>query len=411
MKAVLSLLLCASFVATPGLGEVAFSGAPQPAAPEAPAPQAAPDPEAPPPKVDPVAAIGPLLVVNGAAISGYEVTQRMAFLKALQQQGDLRQQAMDALITERAEGVEAARLGLSVTPDQLRGGMTEFAARANLSVEAFVAALGAEGVAPETFRDFVKSGLLWRAAVREKFAGKVEVTDAEVDRAIGMGASGGAERRVLLSELVIAADGARDPSALAGRVRLAIKTKADFARLARQFSKAATASNGGELGWLAESKLPADVAGAVRALHPGEMTGVLAIPGGAAIYYLRDEGAAEVKGGPQVVDYAVLAKGTGTMAAKVTGCDRLYALGPVTRDTLPEASLPGTLAAAVAGLDAGEAAALPDGRLVMVCARRPASTLPAAREAVRGDILNRKVSLLADAWAEELRFNAYVETP
>ena len=81
------------------------------------------------------------------------------------------------------------------------------------------------------------------------------------------------------------------------------------------------------------------------------------------------------------------------------------------RETAPEAGLPADLRGPIAGMDAGEARMLPDGRMVMLCKRSQASGLPAARDAVRGDLINRKVGLLADAWTEELRFNAFIETP
>ena len=413
-----------ALLAGPLAAEVPFSGSAAPAEAQAPAPETpqsfptgAPDPMAPQPPPDPIAPISPLMVVNGAAISSYEIEQRAAFLAALQQQGDLRTLALQALIGERLQEVEAKRLGLSVTPGQIRGGMEEFAARAKLPLDAFLGELKKAGVAPETFRDFVKVGLLWRAAARERFAGKVEVTEAEVDRALGMGASADEGRRVLLSELVIPTDGSRDVLALAGRVKLAIRTEKDFALMARQFSKATTAASGGELGWLDEAALPPQVQGALAGLRPGEVTDVLAIPGGAALYLLRNEGAAQgdATSGASVVDYAVLSGGTGALAAQVTACDGLYPVARkgavLTRATVPEAQVPADLRGALAGLDGGEARTLPDGRLLVLCARSRASGLPQAREAVRTDILNRKVSLLADGWTEELRFNAFIETP
>ncbi|MCW1919549.1 peptidylprolyl isomerase [Rhodobacter sp. KR11] len=415
------------FMAGPVAAQVTLGGSLDPAPVEAvpePAPETgseafptgAADPMVPV-APDPVTSVAPVVIVNGAAISDYEIDQRAAFLAALQQSGDVRNLAFDALVLERAQSVAAAQLGVSVTPEQIRAGMEEFAARAQLTPEVFVAELAKAGVAPETFRDFVKAGLIWRGATRAKFAGRVAVSEAEVDRALGMGASAGEGRRVLLSELVIPKDEARDVMALAQRVRLAVKTQKDFALMARQFSRAATASGGGELGWLDEDKLPPEIRGALAGLQPGEMTQVLALGSGAALYFLRDEGAVagDATSGASVVDYAVLAGGTGDLAARLLGCDGLYAParkgGALVRATAPEAGLPADLRAAVSGLDSGEARVLADGRILVLCSRIRASGLPAARDAVRTDILNRKVGLLAEAWAEELRFNAYIETP
>lgn len=411
------MLILACLAAGPALAEIDFK--PKAVVPdvavEAPAP---PAPLQAPVAPDPIEPLSPVLIVNGAAISGYELSQRAAFLKALQQTGDVRTEALRALTIDRLQLVAAAQMGLTISPEEVQAGMTEFAARAKLPLPDFLRAMQEAGVAPETFRDFVRSGLLWRLATREKFAGRVEVSEAEVDRAIGMGAAAGEGRRLLLSELVIPADAGRDVVALANRVRLAIKTEKDFAMMARQFSKAATAQAGGELGWLEEEVLPPDVKGALAGLRPGEVTQVLPLQGGAALYYLRDEGAsAGAPGaGTEVVDYAVLTGGASSaLAASIMGCDGLYPAarrgGQLTRDTAPQSSLPRDLAPVVAALDPGEARALPDGRLVMLCTRQATSGLPAARAAVRGDILNRKVTLLADGWLEELRFNAFIETP
>ena len=424
----LSALLLASLLAGPAAAQVTLGGSLDPAPqveaepePEAEAPQAFPtgtaDPLQPVTVAPPVTSVAPVVIVDGAAISDYEIEQRAAFLAALQQPGDLRNLAYEALVGERLQAVAAARLGVSVSPDQLRGGMAEFAARAQLTPEAFVQELAKAGVDAETFRDFVKAGLIWRGATRAKFAGRVSVSEAEVDRALGMGASAGSTRRVLLSELVIPADASRDAVALAQRVRLAVKTPKDFALMARQFSRAATAANGGELSWLDEDKLPPEIQGALAGLQPGEMTQVLPMASGAALYLLRDQGgtAGDRSSGASVVDYAVLAGGTPDLAGRLLGCDALYDParrgGALARETRAEASLPADLRGVIAGLDSGEARALPDGRLVVLCKRVLASDLPAARDAVRTDILNRKVGLLAEAWTEELRFNAYIETP
>ena len=366
-----------------------------------------------------VTEVQPVLIVNGAGISNYEVEQRMAFLTLLGQKGDLRGLALEALVADRLQSQAAARLDLSVGPEEIQAGMTEFAARAKLPLDAFLNELGKGGVDAETFRDFVTSGLLWRRAAQAKFAGRVEVSEAEIDRAIGQGAAAGAGRRLLLSELIIPADPQRDVAALAGRVRMAIHNAQDFALMARQFSKAATASQGGALNWLDESLLPPDVAGAIAALKPGEMTGVLpGGQGGVAIYFLREEGAAAGKPGEgsNVVDYALLPRGAATsIAATATSCGDFYPagrkVGGLVRQTQSEGSLPGELRGAIGAMDAGEARVLGDGRIVMLCSRVPTSGLAAAREAIRSELVNRKAGLLSEAWLEELRFDAFIETP
>ena len=58
------------------------------------------------------------------------------------------------------------------------------------------------GVAPQTVRDFVASGVVWRELIRGLFGPRSQVTEAEIDRALAYSTGGGGVR-VLLSEIVL----------------------------------------------------------------------------------------------------------------------------------------------------------------------------------------------------------------
>ncbi len=109
----------------------------------------------------------PRIIVNDQAITNFEVEQRVLFLKAVNTAGDLDTIAVRDLIEDSLKRQAASQLGLELTEDEIKAGLAEFAGRANLSVEEFTTILAEEGVAPETFRDFVKSGLIWRSVVRK----------------------------------------------------------------------------------------------------------------------------------------------------------------------------------------------------------------------------------------------------
>lgn len=365
----------------------------------------------------------PAVTVNGTVITRYEVQQRLDFLKALRQPGDLPTQAIDGLISDRLQADAAKKLGVTVSDDDIRGGMAEFAGRANLTTDQFLKAVAENGVEPETFRDFVRSGLMWRAALRAQFGGHINVTDAEIDRAIAAGAASGGAERVLLAEIVLPDDGKTDVAALAHRIRAKVHSSKDFAQMAKVFSKVGTASNGGGLNWIEVSALPPDVAGAISALKPGEMTEPLPQKGAVTLYFLRDvsQSPGEAKGAPQV-DYAIFTPPAGTdlarVKARLTACDGLYPLArglaetALQRQTVAEASVPTGLRATLAGLDAGESAVVQGTggatQLVMLCARMPGSAVAPSRDDVRDGIVNQKLTLLADAWLEELRSDALI---
>lgn len=148
----------------------------------------------------------PRMVINGQTVTNFEVEQRMLFLRALRAPGDPEKEALKALMRDRLGAQAAKDAGITLTAEQVTEGMTEFAARANLSVEDFTAALADEGVAPETFRDFVANGILWRELVRARFGPQVRISEAQIDRALAENAKT-QQVRVLLSELILPVQG------------------------------------------------------------------------------------------------------------------------------------------------------------------------------------------------------------
>ena len=77
----------------------------------------------------------PAVTVNGTVVTRYEVAQRLAFLQVLQQTGDLEKRAVEDLIADRLQMDAAKSLGVNISDQDVGAGMTEFAARANLSAE------------------------------------------------------------------------------------------------------------------------------------------------------------------------------------------------------------------------------------------------------------------------------------
>ncbi|MBI1172224.1 hypothetical protein GC209_12550 [bacterium] len=365
----------------------------------------------------------PAVTVNGTVITRYEINQRRAFLAALNQQGDQEKQAMDGLISDRLQMDEAKKLGVTVTDAEITAGMGEFAARGNLSTDDFLKAIAQNGVQPETFRDFVKAGLLWRAVLQAKFAGTIQISEAQIDRALTEGAGSGGKLQVLLSEIVLPDDGVNDRNLIVQRIKEKVKTEQDFAFQAQLYSKVDTAKAGGALGWIDRDLLPPAVGQALARIKPGEMTDAIPQQGALTLYFLRAEGqvAGDPKGAP-MVDYALFQPGAGLDLARLqqslTSCDGLYVAArglpasALQRQTVPESTLPATLRGTVAGLDEGESALVTAANgtpaLVMLCSRIPQSQVPPSRDNVRSGLVNQKVNLLAEAFMEELRSDANI---
>lgn len=399
----------------------------------------------------------PRVTVNGAVVSNYEFEQRVQFLRALRAPGDPEKEALRGLIEDRLSEQAAEAADITVTSEQIAAGMTEFAARANLTAEQFAAALAQEGVDPETFRDFVTAGLLWREVVRNRFVGTVTLSDAQIDRALADTARK-PEIKVLISEIILPAQGDAVPAAVeeAQAIRAGISSEGGFASAARDHSASPSAASGGRLDWMPLSNLPPAIAQKLLALAPGEVSEPFVTPQAVVLFQLNNISETETIAPAEVrVQWAEYAPAAGedavSVQAQVDACGDLNRLARgrgdgalVLRDGTM-ANVPADIGLVLARLDPGEVAAQ-GSRLVMLCAReglttppepaaddgQPAEEATAEAEAeadaatpdpdlggllardrgeVRATLLNQTVALKAAAWMEELRSEAIITEP
>ncbi|MFN4131172.1 MAG: peptidylprolyl isomerase, partial [Paracoccaceae bacterium] len=323
------------------------------------------------------------------------------------------------------------RLGLRLTPAQLTEGMEEFASRADLTAAQFIEALGQAGVSMETFRDFVGNGLKWRDLVRARYAGRFTISEAEIDRAI-VGGTVNTATQLLLSEIILPVEG--DPEqqqALARQLRAEITTEDGFAAAARRYSASPSAGRGGRLDWTPSSELPQQIVDLVLALGPGQVSEPVTLPNAVAVFQLRDVAEDKTATAPLVeLGYAeFLLPNTPTVQAeaaalhaRIDTCFDLYAEArglPEDRlrvETRTVAQLPADVALQLAQLDPGEySTAITRGGwrvFLMLCSRAPKleeGTID--RAAVREQLTARRLTLLAEAYLEELRSEAIITTP
>ncbi len=369
------------------------------------------------------ASFAPRLYVNERAVSNFELAQRTLFLRLLRAPGDIEAEALKGLIEDRLRLSVAEQLGLTLTAEAVMGGMTEFAGRANLTAEQFVEALGQAGVAPETFRDFVSAGLIWRDVVRGKYAGSITISDAEVDRAIARQKQA-TKARMLLSEIVIPGP---DGLAIAEKLKREKVTETAFFAAALRYSKAPSAEAGGRLEWLPLANLPTEVREAVVGLEKGEISAPVRVPGGLAVFLLRDVAQdpteelapLEVK----FAQYLVPNDGVSaaTVRAKVDVCDDLYAVAKgqpedrLTVETLPLGQVPGAIGAELAQLDPGESSTAitrgPWQVFLMLCSRTAVQELAPQRDDIRAQLINGRLGGLSERYLSELRADAIIREP
>jgi peptidyl-prolyl cis-trans isomerase SurA len=373
------------------------------------------------------------VMVNERAVTRYEVAQREALLSLLSGPGDHHDEAIKGLIDDRLRLAEAARYGLVVGDTDLKNGMEEFAARSNLKADEFLQKLQQGGVDPQTFRDFVKAGLAWRAVVSATIAPTVKVSDADIQDARALSLAHGVPR-VLLSELILPGTpeyiGQTGP--LAEQLSATLKGDAAFAAAAQQYSVSDSAKNGGKIDWIPVSNLPQSVVTAIISLSPGQVSKPLALPNAIGIFELRGLADANLPPAAQInVDYMEYQipdirtpEGAAALARvhdRTTGCGDLYGLakgapeGTLTRVSQGLPAVPADVALELAKLDPGEVSTTirqgPNTVLLMLCSRTVTENPPPTQEALRNALFNDRVNTLADAKLDQLRAAANIRTP
>lgn len=373
----------------------------------------------------------PVIVVNDRAVTGYELDQRIRLLDLFGTPGDLPALARTQLVEERLKGQELDRAGVSLTEEGFAQALEDFAARADLSADAFVAQLGGQGIAYETLRDYVEINVTWRDYIRARFGDRVEIGEEEVEQALAQEGAGSAGLEVLLSEIIIPAPPGQEAQAEAIARQISQTTStAEFEAAAREVSATRSREQGGRLDWVPLSNYPAALQELLLDLAPGEVTPPLPLDGAVALLQLRDIREAAVPPvTPESVDYAVVRIPGGLtgpalqeanrVAAEAETCTDLFGLGipdgNILRQEVPPAAIPQDVALDLAGLDANE---ITWGRtenggqvllLTMLCSRTyPLPEGAPDREAVAGVIRSQRLEGYSDALVADLRAAATI---
>lgn len=366
----------------------------------------------------------PVKLVNNQVVTGYELSQRMTFLKLLGFSGDLRGEAMNGLVDDRLRSAAARQLGIKLPPEAVIAGMEEFAARGSLSAAELVQVIGEQGVAPETFRDFVSAGIIWREVVRARFGDSVVISDAAIDRALTNMQVGGAQT-MTLAEIVLDASPANRNAALALARNLQIDfiKGRSFSDAARAVSTGSTARSGGLLPPKRLSELPEDIAVLVRGLDDGQVSKPIILDDRLYMYQRQSSTTEPVaQTGASVVDYAEIALAAdkdfaeqiAQMRAQIDSCDDLYGYATAQRglSVIRHSTVQPNAQAALQLLDTGEISPpLQGGRAVMLCARGLQPNKTASRDEVQLILRNQRLAALADVYLSELRADALIRDP
>lgn len=207
----------------------------------------------------------------------------------------LEEQVLEQLILERLQIQRAQTIGIEVDEATLSEALTSIAARNGMDLMQLRAALEANGVSFDDFREDTRRQIITSRLQQEEIVKGINVSDQEVERFVETERDSLIRRNeVRLNHILIAlpedpsqtqVEQARDKAR--GLVKR-LRQGEDFARLARANSDGGRAQEGGDLGWFPLGEVPSLAARPAQTLGRGELTDPIRSPSGFHIIQVSD---------------------------------------------------------------------------------------------------------------------------
>jgi len=237
-------------------------------------------------------------VVNDDAVSGSDVEERMRLIIAssgMPDNAEIRErmlpQIVTVLIEEKLKLQEATRMEIEITAQDVEQGFAAIAAQNNVSAEQFRAMLSRGGVSQQSLEDQIRSQIAWTRVVQEKLRPQIVIADNEVDAVLERLRASAGREEYRVSEIFLPVETPEqegDVMKLADKLtKQLVEGKAPFPRLAQQFSQAAGASKGGDLGWIQQGQLAEPLEEMLAKMNENDVSRPVRSLAGFHILYLR----------------------------------------------------------------------------------------------------------------------------
>ena len=205
----------------------------------------------------------------------------------------IRPQVVNMLIDETLRTQEAAAQKIAVDDAAIDEGFAGIAAQNNMEPEKFRAVLRQSGINEKSLRDQIRAQIAWSRVVQERLSDQVEISEFDVETTEQRLRANIGKAEFLAAEIFLPVDAPGDEGdvkQLADRLVKQLRGGgARFSAIASQFSQAAGASKGGDLGWVQEGQLAPELDTALAALQKGEVTDPVRTLTGYHIILLRDK--------------------------------------------------------------------------------------------------------------------------
>ena len=242
-------------------------------------------------------------VVNGEIITMSELEETVAIQRrdarpapsTEKELNDLRRQVLERMIDHRLQVQEARKEKIEISDDDIRSQVDDFVKRNGGDREKVDAQLKVQGLSWEALRREFRDQLLAQRVKSRRVSRRATITEAEVDvylaenRAkLEAGLKYHVRHIALLAEPPTSAEAWEKAKTEIDRLAGELRDGADFATLAREHSRDASASAGGDLGWLSRGELEPTFENPILSLPKGGVSAPVKSGVGYHLFKLQD---------------------------------------------------------------------------------------------------------------------------
>ena len=242
--------------------------------------------------------VGIVANVNDDIITTHELQQRVEIIITAngmphtdEVRHDITPEVLRGLIEDKLRLQAAAVNSIKVTDEEIRSGIATIAGQNNISSDKFISDLNDLGIEKSTLEEQVRAQLAWQKYVEQKIVPDADVPPAEVDRLEAQMKNASSGVGYLLAEVYLPVDDPADSQkvkAFGDNLITQMKGGANFSSIARSFSASASASRGGDLGWLTLEQMQPEIARIVKVMKAGQVSKPMQTLRGYYILYVRD---------------------------------------------------------------------------------------------------------------------------
>ena len=245
-------------------------------------------------EVDRIAAI-----VNDKIISTHDLKERielLVFSAGLKNTQSHRQalepQALRVLIDELLQSQEARRLNIRLVTRDISDAIKRIEKSNKIPYGQFKDLMEKNGVSYEAVLSKIQSEIIWQKLVRRRLLPSVEIGEEEISNVYRRIISDSGQIQYRVSEVLLPFDDDSQKKSvldLANRLSLQIRSGEKISDIAQQFSKSASASKGGDIGWIRMGELDNKVNTALSSLTIGGVSNPILTPNGYLIVQVKNK--------------------------------------------------------------------------------------------------------------------------